>query len=401
MSPTPTRIAGASRRPSRWAFSVLCAAVPAFAAADTGQDRPASTQDRVPLFDVPGELPPGPGDVVHEAIAGGLEFLARDLTTQASGRVSLGAQDYEAPVGLTALAALAFMAGGNSPTRGPHQRSLVRTLDYLLEHQVPAGERAEGFISATEDLHSRMHGHGLAVLALTQAYTLSPQSARGRRIAEAVRAGVRRIEEAQGPDGGWFYDPLPVDLTEGSVTVCVLQALRGARNCGFQVDSDVIARAIAYVKSLQDEDGGFMYSKQQPTTSVALTGACLATLHAIGIYRGREVENGYLYVWKELAVRDDQRAQGLFGSASRFPFYERFYLAQALWQNPDEAVFRRWWSDEMPRLVTGQRDDGSWPDTRYDGAGRRIEGRYGSAYATSMNVLVLSVPEGTLPIFQR
>lgn len=401
MTPTPTRIGGTSRRPlrwaSRWASACLCAA----ALAGPGQDPPGSTPDRAPLFDVPGDLPPGPDDAVRDAVAGGLEFLARDLTTQASGRVSLGAQDYEAPVGLTALAALAFMAGGNSPTRGPHQRSLVRTLDYLLEHQVPEGEREAGFISATEDLHSRMHGHGLAVLALTQAYTLSPRSARGGRIAEAVRAGVRRIEAAQGPDGGWYYDPLPVDLTEGSVTVCVLQALRGARNCGFHVDGDVIARAVGYVKSLQDEDGGFMYSKQQPTTSVALTGACLATLHAIGIYDGREVENGYLYVWKELAVREDQRAQGLFGSASRFPFYERFYLAQALWQNPDESVFRRWWADEAPRLVVGQRENGSWADTRYDGAGRRIEGRYGSAYATSMNVLVLSVPAGTLPIFQR
>jgi hypothetical protein len=30
-----------------------------------------------------------------------------------------------------------------------------------------------------------------------------------------------------------------------------------------------------------------------------------------------------------------------------------------------------------------------------------VVGRYGKAYATAMNVLYLSVPEGILPFFQR
>lgn len=395
-------IDGPRCRPARWALlSVVLAGTATSARSDGTQDVPAEAPNRPLAFEDGHDLPPGRDDPVDRAVQSGLDFLARDLTTQASGRVSLGAQEYEAPVGLTALAALAFMAGGSTPNRGPHQRSLVRTLEYLLEHQVPAEEPAAGFIDATEDLQSRMHGHGLAVLALTQAYTLSPNSPRGERIYEAVRMGIRRIEEAQGQDGGWYYDPFPVDLTEGSVTVCVLQALRGARNCGFQVDSSVIARAVAYVKTLQDEQGGFMYSPTQPATSIGLTAACLSTLHAIGIYEGAVVEDGYLYVWKGLTERDDRRAKGEFGGESRFPFYERFYLSQALWQNPDEDVFRRWWRDEAPRLLTAQREDGSWPDRRYDGGGRRIEGRYGSAYSTSMNVLVLSVPAGRLPIFQR
>ena len=44
---------------------------------------------------------------------------------------------------------------------------------------------------------------------------------------------------------------------EGSVTVCLVQALRGARNSGVRVDGTVIQRAIGYVESLQDETGGF------------------------------------------------------------------------------------------------------------------------------------------------
>lgn len=366
------------------------------------QDAPAGTdRSAPPAFAVESVFPPGRQDPVRAAIESGLVFLERDISTQASGRVSLGDHEYEAPIGLTALAALAFMAGGSSPTRGPHQRSLERALDYLLDHQVPAGDPREGYITATEDRFSRTHGHGFAVLALTQAYSLSPRSSEGNRIAEAIELGVRRIEGSQGPDGGWYYDPLPVDVHEGSVTICMLQALRGAHNTGFHVDTGVIARAVAYVESLQDEDGGFLYSKQQPTSSVALTAAALSTLHSIGIYEGPAVDEGYLYLWRHLGRRDDQRAQGMFGAESRFPWYERMYLSQALWQHRDPLVFRRWAAEEFPRLLTSQRPDGSWIDRRYDGAGRKIDGRFGSAYATSMAVLVLSVSENWLPIYQR
>ena len=347
------------------------------------------------------DRPPGPDDPVRRAIESGLAWLAADLSTSATGQVSLGNEDHKAPIGVTALAALAFMSGGSTPSRGPHQRPLVRTLDYLLSHVTPEGERHEGYLTAAEDQESSMHGHGLALLALTQASTLSPKTARGRRLADAVRLGVRRIELAQGPDGGWYYQPEAYDLTEGSVTVSLLQALRGARNSGFQVDTAVIARAVKYVLSLQDEQGGFMYSKQQPESSVALTAACLSTLHAIGIYDGREIDDGYLYVWRKIALREQDRERGVFGSQSRFPFYERFYLAQALWHYPDLKVFRRWAEGETRRVLTSQRRNGAWADRRYAVRGNRIEDRYGSAYATAMNVLYLSVPEGLLPIFQR
>ena len=56
---------------------------------------------------------------------------------------------------------------------------------------------------------------------------------------------------------------------------------------------------------------------------------------------------------------------------------------------------------EWPQIFREQRPDGSWADARYDTSGTRIEGRYGTAYGTAMNVLVLSVPEGLLPAFQR
>ena len=357
----------------------------------------ARAQDLPP----PSDRPPGPDDPARQAIERGLAWLARDLSTSATGASHTGDPAHAAPVGVTALCALAYMAGGTSPGRGPHQRALERQLDYLLSLVVPEGEEDAGYVHATGDTQSRMHGHGLAVLAFTQAFALSPRSQRGQRLARAIELGVRRIELAQGRDGGWYYEPQPWELTEGSVTVCLLWALRGARNAGFEVDRAVVDRAMEYVRSLQEENGGFIYAPHEPRSSVALTGACLSTLHALGVYEGREIDDAYDYVWRELARRDTARSEGLAGRASPFPYYERWYLAQALWQHRDPRVFRRWFAEERNRILREQRPDGSWADARYDAGGARIEGRYGTAYATAMNVLVLSVPEGLLPAFQR
>lgn len=41
-------------------------------------------------------------------------------------------------------------------------------------------------------------------------------------------------------------------------------------------------------------------------------------------------------------------------------------------------------------MLTSQREDGSWHDDRF-----------GDVYATATNCLVLALPEGLLPIFQR
>lgn len=365
------------------------------------QEPPEGTGSPGPAAGTTVDRPPGPRDPKRQAIERGLAWLARDLTTSATGAAALGDPQHASPVGVTALSALAFMAAGSTPGRGPYQRELARQLDYLLDRVVPAGEEDAGYVHASEDRQSRMHGHGLAVLAFTQAYALSPRSPRGRRLHEAIELGVARIEAAQGRDGGWYYEPQPFELTEGSVTVCVLWALRGARNAGFEVDLTVIDRALVYVKSLQEESGGFVYAPHQPQSSVALTAACLSTMHALGLYEGTEVDDGYAYVWRELAARELAQAQGRTGASVPFPYYERWYLAQAFWQHRDERIFRDWAGTSSQQILREQREDGAWADARVEADGKRIEGRYGTPYATAMNVLVLSVPEGLLPAFQR
>src|SRR6185295_17264300 len=104
------------------------------------------------------------------------------------------------------------------------------------------------------------------------------------RIKNALVAAVQRIEQSQGAEGGWYYDPYPMPMHEGSVTICMVQALRAARDAGIQVDSKLVARAEDYVRRLQSKKTGlFCYTLGDETrTSVALTAAGISTLNATG-----------------------------------------------------------------------------------------------------------------------
>lgn len=386
---------------------VLCLCCAPWAMAD--EDRPPATegprvQDAKPLppQDPSGLLVPQQRpDPIRPAIERALAFLATQQAVMPDGSFPARLGKDHSPIGVTALGALAYMAGGSTPTRGPYSKDLTRALRYLLDHQAAAGEKYEGYISAPEDQQSQTHGHGLATLAFAQAYSISPNSPLGRDLAPALQLAVKRIEESQGLEGGWHYYEYRSTEHEGSVTVCHVQALRAARNVGVRVEPQVIQRAVEYVKKLQTETGGFKYSFSQPETSVALTAACLGTLQATGIYEGREIEEGYDYIWRELGIRAEDEAKGDWTSQPIFPFYERFYLSQALWQHQDPEVFKRWSEKETQRVLVHQDPNGSWPDERSDGRDRRGPGRFGTCYATSMNVLYLSVPEGILPIFRR
>ena len=118
------------------------------------------------------------------------------------------------------------------PERGSVGRALSRAIDWLIDH---CGD--DGYFYYERDEISRMHGQGYALLALTQAYGMYVTDAvQHRRLHDAIVRGVTLIESAQGTLGGWYYEPRKMDAHEGSITVCMLQALRAAKDTGFAVD---------------------------------------------------------------------------------------------------------------------------------------------------------------------
>lgn len=362
----------------------------------SGEEPPERAQDRV---EASPELPGGlevrdsaQDRAARKAIDRALARLAAWQREETDGSMPpAGARDF-APIATTSLAALAWMATGSTPGRGPYGAELSRALDYLIEH-TELDERSEtyGYVSDQRDGLSRTHGHGFATLAMAQAFALSPESARGRRLQTALHAAVACIENSQGSEGGWEYAPKKLVNHEGSVTICLVQALRGAKDAGLAVDRKVVARALDYVRRSQKEDGSFRYAIGNDRSSVALTAAALATLNAGGEYSGSVVLSGFDWLDRELASRAADRAWASGERpSSHFPHYERFYLAQALWHHSERRVFEDWFVEEQRGLLLSQQESGAWPDDSY-----------GAVYATSMSVLVLAMPDGLLPVYLR
>lgn len=333
-------------------------------------------------------LTPGPEtEAAERAVARALDYLAAAQARAGDGSFAAPRtrfqNEFNAPVGITSLCTLAFLAAGNAPGRGPHGDVVERALDYLLLHtDLSEKSKQRGYVSAQGDGASKAHGHGYATLALAEAYGTGAGSG---RLREALIAAVRHIETCQGAEGGWYYEPRPEAQHEGSVTICMLQALRAARNAGIQVDAGCVARAEDYVRRLQNEDGTFRYSlAENDRSSIALTAAGIATLNAVGRYDDPAIQRGVDAIWKGLFQQSGERDE------AQHPEYQRLYLTQAFWQLSDTSHFDRWYPDERSRLLRTQKADGSWPGSNY-----------GDCYPTAVNCLVLLLPEGLLPIFQR
>ncbi len=390
---SPRTVAGLALAALAWASLATGATVRASDREDP--PRPARTTEPARAAAQEGGAPtaadaPGSDEErAARALGRGLEWLAAEQAVVEDGSFPGAGGEQNVPVPVSALAALAFMASGSSPERGPYGRNVALATDYLLAHtDLVPGSPTYGYVESEGDSQSRMHGHGFATIALAQAWSMSPRTPRGQRLQKALGAATALIEKSQGLEGGWFYAPRSEVQHENSVTVVLVQALRAARGAGVSVDPEVISRAVDYIRRCQTEDGSFRYALSSGETSIALTAAGLTILQSAGVYQSSEIERGTEALWRALAHRAELGDEAL--RVPRFPHYERLYLGQALWQHSDPRLFASWIGGERERVLADQRDDGSWFDEQY-----------GACYATAMNCLFLAIPAGLLPIFQR
>lgn len=316
---------------------------------------------------------------LREAIEGGLALLA--------GRQSdVGSVGRRYQVAVTSLAGLSFVGAGYGYDRGKHGRCVVKCVDYLL-HTAQSGSVPGFLVKSGEDRDHPMHGHGYAILFLTQIYGELP-SRRQDEVRVVIRRGIDVIASAMSFRGGWYYfADNEQHQDENSVTVCVLQALRAARNVGFAVREDVIEAAERYLKDCQKPDGSFCYSLSGAVdySTFELTAGAVASLQALGHYGTDEVRKGVDYLQRCL---NGFRTEPL-DAAQKYRFYGNFYAAQAF-HLAGEKAWRAWYPRALKQLVAeGRRADWCWAS------------RFGDEYATAMAVLTLEVPLGYLPIFQK
>ena len=300
----------------------------------------------------------------------GLKFLA--TRQQEDGAFS--ASGYGRNAAVVALAGMAWLSGGSTPERGPFGTEVGRVADYLLDH---ADE--SGFISVEGAMsHGPMYEHGFATLFLAEVYGMSPRDDLRDKLTRAIDLIVR----TQNAEGGWRYQPRREDA-DISVTICQVMALRAARNAGLRVPNETIDKCIGYVKKSQNADGGFRYMLQGGESAFPRSAAGVVALYSGGVYEGREVERGLVYLDQFLP-----RAGGGVQSQDGHFFYGHYYAVQAMWQTRGER-WERWYPAIRDVLASRQQPDGSWADPVC------------SEYGTAMATIILQMPDSSVPIFQR
>ena len=296
---------------------------------------------------------------------------------------------------MTALSIMALASVGIQPgDPGREGQAMARALAFILRQD---RQDAQGYFGKSDG--SRMYGHGITTLMLTEMLGMGMDQEQDKLVHERCQKAIDLILSSQKHkkshqyEGGWRYNPTSSDA-DLSVTIWQLMALRSAKNDGLQVPASAIEQAIEYLKrsyvSTLDRNGmpadkasGFSYTPGSRRPTYTMTAAGLLAMQVCGEYESPLVAGAADWLlqhppkWKE-----------------RFFFYGTYYYAQGMYQRGGKhANTARTAVQDI--LLEKQRGDGSWQ------AENGSESRVGRVYATSMAVLSLSVKYHYLPIYQR
>jgi hypothetical protein len=296
------------------------------------------------------------------AIEKGLNYLERTQNEE-------GSWGGENRIGITALALIAFMIDGNFPGEEPYGKCMEKGVDVLLK---------ENKMGMKGYMGTNMYSHGLATLALSE---LWGQTDRDDEIREALRAAVDVILRAQSEAGGWRYDPVP-SSADVSVTAMQLVALASARQAGILVPNTTIDRAIRFVKMCREEtSGGFTYMAGRGDPAVARSAAAVFSLMMCGEHESRYVTDGIAYL-----MRTATQAE------LHYFCYAHYYLALVMYVSSEEN-HKKWRPIAQKTFLELQGEDGGFT---HGGRGERD-----AAYRTAMSIIVLGIPKGFVPAYQR
>ena len=338
-------------------------------------------------------LPDYVTDESAKSIEMGLKYLVKVQRGNGSWGGSSGTySSYSYPVVMTSLAGLAFMANGSTPETGPYSRNVSHALNYVLNiAESMMSEDSKKCVIAQGG--RSMYGHGFGMLFLAQCYGVERNKKRGLRIKRVLDAAVNltvtsqsTLRGSQKDAGGWTYSPTS-NSDEGSVTVTQLQALRACRNVGITVPAKTIAKTVKYLQYMQNADGGIRYSSQSSGSSrPAVSAAAIACFYAAGVYnRGTKKSESE----SRMVDRLVNYCKNISDESSGHFFYTSFFKSQGLYQRGGKD-WKEYYPGLRKKIVQMQMPDRNW-----------YGDNVGAVYGTSIALVILQLPYGRLPIFQK
>ncbi len=289
------------------------------------------------------------------------------------------------PTAMTGLAGIALLAEGSTPTQGKYAENIRQAVNFLTRRSRPNGLIGD----ADDDRYT--YGHGFAMLFLSQVLGEEEDIDRRRDLIRVLTRAVEFTGRAQTKAGGWGYVSAKDSgsgFDEGSTTITQVQGLRGCRNAGIPVPSEIIDNAVKYIHDCTLKDGAVQYSSKGGGGRPAITAAAIACLYNAGEYDDQYVPKMLKYCKKHLKA-------GLQDSFGHW-HYAHFYYAQvqyregyAVWEEYHEALQKRLLR-EAAEITIGDEKAVFWK-----------QGYIGPVYTTSLNLIMLQLENACLPIYQR
>lgn len=302
----------------------------------------------------------------HQRPDGGWRF---DLAETPCRGVCRNSGTVGTSTGATALALLSFLGAGYLPSDSKYGETVNRGLYYLISHGV---ETKHGI-----DLQEgTMYAHGLAAIALAEAYAMSGDEG----LRAPAQGAIDFICHAQHPHGGWRYYPgQPGDTT---VFGWQLMALKSGQLGKLRVPSPVIELARQYLDSVQLDNGSF-YGYQKPAKDPSPT--------AVGLL------SRMYYGWR---LGDNRLARGVEFLGKRGPsptdMYYNYYATNVLHHYGGPWWYG--WNEQMRNFLVATQsreghEAGSWFFVDQHGnAGGRL-------YTTAMCIMILEVYYRHMPLY--
>ncbi len=311
---------------------------------------------------------------VRRATERGLQWLAAHQSRQGHWTGNNGRY----PTAMTGLAGMALLGEGSTTVQGKYLENIQRAVNFLV-----ARSRSNGLLGDPLRDDRYIYGHGFAMLFLSQVLGEEEDVERREELVDVLIRAVEFAGRAQTKAGGWGYVSAHDgrDFDEGSTTITQMQGLRGCRNAGIPVPKEIIDLAISYIQKCTGPDGGVQYRLSQPGGRPAITAAAIACLYNAGQYDSDFVPKQFAYCKGKL----DNIASSGFGHWH----YAHYYYAQVMYREGGKTweVYR----DKLyKRIVSEAGADGSFN-----------QGYIGPVYTTAINLTILQLENGILPIYQR
>ncbi len=153
----------------------------------------------------------------------------------------------EHDVGTTGLALLAFLGDGHTTRRGQYKEVVTRGVKWLKEQQ-----DYESGLLGDQIGHSFMYSHGIATLALCEAYYFS----KSPLLKSTAQKAVNFITRARNPYSAWRYDYPPSGDNDTSVTGWMVFALKSAEEAKLKIDSEAFDGALSWIDEVTDPATG-------------------------------------------------------------------------------------------------------------------------------------------------